>query len=53
MTFVRMGLKDTNRIATLLYYSAQTIYNYRSTLKNHAIDKDNHEDNVAKLCELN
>ena len=42
-----------NRIATLLNYSAQTIYNYRSTLKNHAIDKDNFEDNVAKLCEVN
>lgn len=53
MAFVRMGMKDTNRIATLLNYSAQTIYNYRSTLKNHAIDKDNFEDNVAKLCEVN
>ena len=53
MAFVRMGMKDTNRIATLLNYSAQTIYNYRSTLKNHAIDKDNFEDNVAKLCEFN
>ena len=27
MAFVRMGMKDTNRIATLLNYSAQTIYN--------------------------
>lgn len=53
MAFVRMGMKDTNRIATLLNYSVQTIYNYRSTLKNHAIDKDNFEDNVAKLCEVN
>ena len=53
MAFVRMGMKDTNRIATLLNYSAQTIYNYRSTLKNHAIDKDNFEDNVSKLCEVN
>ena len=53
MAFVRMGMKDTNRIATLLNYSAQTIYNYRSTLKNHAIDKDSFEDNVAKLCEVN
>ena len=26
---------------------------YRSTLKNHAIDKDNFEDNVANLCEIN
>lgn len=53
MAFLRLGIKDTPRIATLLMYSAQTIYNYRSTLKSHAIDKDNFEDNVAMLCEVN
>lgn len=53
MAFMRLGIKDTPRIATLLMYSAQTIYNYRSVLKSHAIDKDNFEDNVAMLCEVN
>ena len=53
MAFLRLGIKDTPRIAALLQYSTQTIYNYRSTLKNHAIDKDNFEDNVAMLCEVN
>ena len=53
MAFLRLGIKDTPRIATLLQYSTQTIYNYRSTLKSHAIDKDNFEDNVAMLCEVN
>lgn len=53
MAFLRLGIKDTPRIATLLMYSAQTIYNYRSVLKSHAIDKDNFEDNVAMLCEVN
>lgn len=51
MAFLRIGVKDTGRIATLLLYSPQTIYNYRSTLKNHAIDKDHFEEQVAHLCE--
>lgn len=53
MAFLRLGIKDTPRIAALLQYSTQTIYNYRSTLKNHAIEKDNIEDNVDMLCEVN
>lgn len=51
MAFLRIGVKDTGRIATLLLYSPQTIYNYRSTLKNHAIDKERFEEQVAHLCE--
>ncbi len=53
MALLRLGVKDTNRIATLLQYSPQTIYNYRSSLKSHAIDKENFEENVAMLCEVN
>ena len=49
----RLGVKDTANIASLLLYSAQTIYNYRSTWRNHAIDKEHFEEHVAQLCEVN
>ncbi len=53
MALIRLGVKDTANIASLLLYSAQTIYNYRSTLRNHAIDKEHFEEHVAQLCEVN
>lgn len=53
MALVRLGVKDTAKIATLLLYSPQTIYNYRSTLRSHALDKERFEENVAQLCEVN
>lgn len=33
---IRLGIKDSSRIATLLFYSPQTIYNYRTAVKNKA-----------------
>ena len=33
-----------------LSYSPQTVYNYRSLLKNNAIDKEHFEENVLRLC---
>lgn len=33
---VRLGIKDSSRIATLLFYSPQTIYNYRTAVRNRA-----------------
>lgn len=50
MAFLRLGIKDTTNIATMLMYSPQTIYNYRSSLKSHAIAKDSFEDDVTHLC---
>ena len=40
---VRLGVTESPKIAGILSYSLQTIYNYRSTLKNSAIDKENFE----------
>ena len=46
---VRLGVTESPKIAGILSYSLQTIYNYRSTLKNSAIDKDHFEENLQKL----
>ena len=49
---VRLGVTESPKIAGILSYSLQTIYNYRSTLKNSAIDKENFEENLQKLCSV-
>lgn len=47
---VKLGIKDSSEISNLLFYSPQTIYNYRSSVKNRAKDRDNFEENVRNLC---
>ena len=47
---IRLGITESAKIAGILSYSPQTIYNYRSTLKNNAIDKEHFEENLQKLC---
>lgn len=49
---IRMGVKDSSRIATLLFYSPQTIYNYRTAVKNRARDRENFEEQVKRLCPI-
>lgn len=49
---VRLGVTESPKIAGILCYSLQTIYNYRSTLKNSAIDKEHFEENLQKLCSV-
>lgn len=47
---IRLGIKDSSKIATLLFYSPQTIYNYRCAVKNKAISRDDFERQVEELC---
>lgn len=47
---IRLGVTESSIIAGILSYSPQTIYNYRSALKNGAIDKDSFEENLLRLC---
>ena len=47
-----MGVKDSSRIATLLFYSPQTIYNYRTAVRNRARDRENFEEQVKQLCPI-
>ena len=52
MALIRLGVKESAEIADLLFYSPQTIYNYRSALKAKAINKTDFEAKVAKLCTI-
>lgn len=50
---IRMGIKDSSKIAILLFYSPQTIYNHRSVVKNKAKIRDNFEKQVEEICTIN
>ena len=45
---IRLGITESAKIAGILSYSPQTIYNYRSTLKNNATDKEHFEDGARR-----
>ena len=49
---IRLGVTESAKIAGILSYSPQTIYNYRSTLKNSAIDKEHFEESLQKVCSV-
>ena len=49
---IRLDVTESAKIAGILSYSPQTIYNYRSTLKNSAIDKEHFEENLQKVCSV-
>ena len=49
---IRLGIKDSSRIATLLFYSPQTIYNYRTAVKNKAKNREEFEEQVRNLCPI-
>lgn len=47
---IRMGITRSTRIAELLCYSNNTIYNYRSRLKNYALgDREKFEEEIRKI----
>lgn len=46
---VRLGIKESSEIARLLFYSPQTIYNYRTSMKNKAICRDSFDTDVQSL----
>lgn len=47
---IRMGITDSSKIAALLFYSPQTIYNYRTAVRARAINRDTFELDVQRLC---
>lgn len=49
---VRMGITDSNKIATLLFLSSQTIFNHRTQVRNRAINRESFEKEVALLCDI-
>ncbi len=47
---IRLGISDSHKIAQFLRYSPNTIYNYRSQIKNRAVsDRENFEKRVLQL----
>ena len=48
---VRMGIRDSARIATLMFYSPQTIYNYRTSVRNRAKNREEFEEQIKQLCQ--
>ena len=49
---MRLGVTDSQEIATLLHYSTQTIYNYKSGMRAKAINRDTFESDVNRLCHI-
>lgn len=49
---MRLGVTDSQEIATLLFYSTQTIYNYKSTMRAKAKNRDTFESDINRLCHL-
>jgi cell division protein FtsL len=47
---IRLGITDSGKIATLLRYSVNTIYNYRAKVKNYALDsREDFEESVKRI----
>ena len=47
---IRMGIKDSTKIATLLFYSPQTIFNHRTQVRNRAKNRDTFERDLFEIC---
>lgn len=47
---VRMGIADSNKIASLLFLSSQTIFNHRTQVRNRAINRDSFEKDIMGIC---
>lgn len=46
---IRLGVSDSGKIASMLHYSANTVYNYRAKIKNKARRRDSFEDEVRGI----
>ena len=49
---MRLGVTDSQEIAKLLFYSTQTIYNYKSSMRARAINRDTFDDDINRLCHV-
>lgn len=52
LAFMRLGIKESTRIAQVLNYSVHTIYTYRNKLKNSAFERDNFENDIMKISSI-
>lgn len=49
---IRLGIRESSEIASLLFLSPQTVYNYRSMVKGRAVSRETFEDDVRRLCTI-
>lgn len=50
---IKLGIRDSSKIASFLHFSPQTVYNYRNKVKNYSIvDRNNFEKYVQKIGEI-
>ena len=49
LALIRLGISETDRIASILKYSKATVYSYRSRLRLKSLDPDNFEKNIMKI----
>jgi len=47
---VRMGIADSNKIASLLFLSSQTIFNHRTKVRNMANNRETFEKDILNIC---
>lgn len=50
LAFMRLGITDSPRIATILGVSTNTVYFYRNKLRRKAVDRENFEKAVMAVC---
>jgi hypothetical protein len=46
---IRLGIQDSSKIAKFLRYSANTVYTYKTKVKNKAKDRANFDDEIMKI----
>ena len=49
LALIKLGITNSSRIAKILRYSVNTIYNYRAAINKSAIDKENFEKMIKSV----
>ncbi|WP_124979259.1 DUF6377 domain-containing protein [Nonlabens xiamenensis] len=49
LALIKLGITNSSRIAKILRYSVNTIYNYRAKIKSAAQDRDSFEENIKNI----
>lgn len=49
---MRLGVTESQEIATLLFYSTQTIYNYKSAMRARAVNRETFDEDINRLCHV-
>lgn len=49
---MRLGVTESRKIATLLSYSPQTVYNHKTAMRNKAIDRERFDEDINRLCKI-